>query len=403
MLLNLKILVMLITVFCLRPSAFGQQFTTYGLIFAFVALFINYIEMNISVKATKKTIIIPKLHIYLIISLTLLWSYLMIHGVFVDSNGQEFTVKALYSNLIIGFIFVVLLSDLKSNYLFFKTLIIIIILMCLSFCITFILSKFVGGIDNLKIISLNIEGYNNSGSIFFPFTQIYGVLNFGDVQLFRAQGFFRESGIFQAFIIWALFNLKYFKLNNWYNKLLLIIGLVSTFSTIGIAICFIIWSLRLFMYKNKILAIAILSLGLYSALYAPYIGVISKAETHGASIDDRSNATTRGLENLSENIVGTGLYNQDEFYIENGNINLLAMSYTLGLLGLLLVLLMYFLPLIVFKSNEDKKKYLLSILPFFLTLLFSQPILDAPFIFIMLLANLNYKSLKNGGENENII
>lgn len=376
-----KITSLLLGMFLVRPSALGEQFTSLGIIMVLFALGIHLLEY---LKVRENHFITLKNFNVLIMTI-LLWVYLLVHALIVGSNHFDFVLKATMTHLIIILTCVVILSHEKSNKVFFKSLIKILLFFSFSYSITFVLSMVLGlGFDRLLLLSIPIEGYETSGNVYFPFTQLYGFMSIGSINLPRGLGFFRESGIFQAFLIWAYFNLKQYNLNSKKNKFLLIIGIFGTFSTAGIAVFFAVYAIKLFLNKRKILSLGLVSIGLYGLFYAPYIGIKSKSITHATSITDRSYATLNGLTKLADNPIGTGLYNTEFFDVTNSGINLLAMSYTIGIIGFILVLAVYFSPLV---GYPYKKNYLIGAMPFFITLLISQPILDAPFIYVMLLAN----------------
>ena len=271
------------------------------------------------------------------------------------------------------------------NYLFFRWFIKILLFFSISYSITLILGMFIGiSFDKLLMFNIPVEGYESSGNIYFPFTQLYGFMTVANIKLPRALGFFRESGIFQAFLIWAFFNLKQYNLESNKNKIILIFGIIGTFSTAGIAVLFGVYAIKLFINKKQMVSICLIGMSVIGLIYTPYIGLKAKSVTHSTSISDRSLATMNGLKRLKGNPFGTGIYNIEVNAIENSGINLLAISYKIGLIGLVLVLLVYFLPMYGYLY---KRNYFVGVLPFFMTLLISQPILDAPFIYIMLLAN----------------
>lgn len=377
----LKIFILLISAFLLRPSAMGQEFTNIALVLVVCAFAIHLLEI---LKNKENQFITRKNFIILTTSL-LLWSYLLAHALVVGSNHMDFVVKATVAHMVVIVCATIILSHEKSNFLFFRWLIKFLIFLSFSYCVTFVIGMFIGiRFESLQLFNIPVEGYESSGNIYFPFTQLYGFMTVGNIQLPRALGFFREAGIFQAFLIWAYFNLKQYGLDNKKSKVLLFLGIIGTFSTAGIAVFFGVYAVKLFLTKRKFLSIALITLGVIGLLYAPYIGLKAKSVTHSTSISDRTFATFNGLERLKENPIGTGMYNAEMFNLANSGINLLAMSYMIGAIGLVLVLVAYFLPLY---GYPFKRSYLVGIAPFFVTLLLSQPILDAPFIFIMLMAN----------------
>jgi hypothetical protein len=225
------------------------------------------------------------------------------------------------------------------------------------------------------------EAASESGSTFFPFTIIYGVLHYDYIELPRLLGLFRESGIAQMFMIWALYNLKSIGLNKLWIKVLLIVGVILTFSTAGIAVlCINMVAQQLLNFKilRDFLMIAVA----YSVIiYAPFIGLEDKQDTgHGKSISDRQVATFNAWETLKEHPLGVGFNNSKVSY---SGINLLGASNMIGVIGFTLCLGTYLLPML---AADNRKRYFLAVLPIIITSLTSQPLLDAPFLYIMFLA-----------------
>lgn len=377
-----KILLLFVTVLLIRPTAFGQQYTTYGIILALLALGMHLIE---SLKANNN-FKIPRKNFIVITTAILMWTFLLAQASLVGSNHLVFAMKACVAHLIILISCGIILSHNKSNYLFFRGLLKIFIFFSFSYLVTFVITMFLGvNYSKLFLFSIPVEGYTSGvGNIYFPFTQLYGFMTVGNLELPRDLGLFRESGIFQAFLIWAFFNLEQYNLDKKIFKFILFIGVIGTFSTAGIAVFFAVYAIKLFVNKRKILSTILITISILGLFYAPYVGLKSKSITHSTSITDRTYAITTGLHGLLQNPLGTGLYNAGQDDVANSGINLLAMSNQLGFIGLALVLMVYFLPLFGYKN---KRNYLIGVIPFFITLLISEPILDAPFIYIMMFAN----------------
>lgn len=384
MFIYFKILLLVISFFLLRPSGLGQQYTNYGLCLILVAFFLHAIEQY----KYKNSYYLPKKNVIVIGSSLLLWLYLFAQSVMVGANNIDFVLKASVAHITTIICYGVILSHKKSNYLFFRWIIKIFVLFSISYYITFVISLFVGGdFNRLFLFTIPIESYETSGNVYLPFTQLYGFMNVGNISLPRSLGLFRESGIFQAFLIWAFFNLKQYDLESRKNKIIILLGIISTFSTSGIVIFFVVYSINLFFAKKRLLSMILILIGIFAALYTPYIGLHYKSETHGTSISDRTSATKNGLERLIENPIGVGLYNKDDYESGTAGINLMALSYKIGAMGLILVMIVYFFPMFRYPY---KNHYLVGVMPFLVTLIISQPILDAPIIYVMFLANYCY-------------
>lgn len=379
MVIYIKIILLLIAVYLVRPTALGQSMTMYGM---GIGLFVLFLQFGQSIRYKK--IGFTKKNFIVVLTTSLLWTYLLAQASMLSDNHMDFVIKAFLSNVILVVACSMVLSNERSNYLFFRGFILSLVITSVMYCITYLLSCFIN-IEKLYMFSLHIIGgnYEGSGRVYFPGTVLYSYFTVGSLQLPRLQGLFREAGILQAFIIWAFFNLKTYNLNNKWVKLFLILGLVGTFSTAGIGVFLGTVCFYLILNKKPIRGIMFLAFMCIALFYTPYIGLADKSETHGASISDRQIATTVGIEKLYENPIGEGIYSVNPSDLTNSGINLLAGSYKYGIFGVLLILVAYFAPMYKYRA---KKNYLISIFPIFVTMLLSQPIVDAPLVYILFLA-----------------
>jgi len=394
----ITVLLMLISSFLLRPTSLGQEYTSIALILLSVAFFIHVIYLGMTrqkIKFTEKNIII-------FIIFVIFWLFILIQGAIMNAKTMDWIIKAVIAHLVTMTLFLVLLSNPKTNKLYFKSLFIILLINATSYSITILLIVFGFDINSLFMFRTYVDTdiyylFTSYGKVLFPFTQIYGIVRMGSMELPRALGFFREAGIYQMFIIFALFNVnRYFKKNLFLVYVLLIIGVFSTFSTAGLVLLVLIFSLKLFLDMKPFSSFFTLGISFLAFIFAPVVGFLDKSETSIQSFNDRLASFYEGIERLIDNPFGIGLYNTLDSSNRNLGINLFGMSSMIGVIGVVLVLLIYFLPLI---SYSHKKLYFISIMPFFLTLLTSQPILDAPLVYVMLLAdfacNYNIKNEEN--------
>ncbi len=114
--------------------------------------------------------------------------------------------------------------------------------------------------------------------------------------------------------------------------------------------------------------------GLY---YMPFIGIQAKSNTHSESLDDRSLNMFSASENW--NFFGNGMYSSNE---QHSGINLISMSDEIGLFALILIIVLYFSPLLV--KKQDNVYYFISFVPIALTSILAQPLLDAPLVYLFL-------------------
>lgn len=372
-----KLVLVTMSFFMLRPTFYGQDASTYGLILLLVVVIIQLFE---DLQKQRK-MYFEKKNILFFSFLLALWLYLSIHILIINSINMEWTLKASLINIAVGGISLYVLRG-TFNHIFFKTLIYIFMILTFSYFITVLLSFFVG-LNSLflyqdKLLGESYIYFFDSGKVFFPFTQSYGFTYFGQIVFPKALGFFRESGIFQAFLVSSFFAVDtLWSKNQKTIKFIIVLGILSTLSTAGMAIFMICIIIKFLMEKRLLLGFLSIIVGLFAIYFLPGIGIIDKTLIMGDSINDRINSSLEGLQLLIRYPFGLGF----NYISENRNlgINLIGMSSMIGFIGLLLVLLLYFAPVF---STKNKKQYLLILLPLFLTLLTSQPILDAPAVYI---------------------
>lgn len=384
------IILLIITSFLVRPTAFGSVYNEFGIILAIFSLMI-YLYIN---KRNNLPLLINNRIIFY--SVFILFLYSTIQSVFMNASNIDFMIKAMISNIIIVVVFSIILSNYKLNDKYFKSIINIFIILIISYLSTVFISIFIP-LDLLKIGHIPLDGYSDTQhNIYFPLTHIYGIMNSRGHKLLRIGGFFRESGIFQLFLVWAFFSVeRYYKKVNTI-KFILFIGILSTFSTggvfifiIGLGIEQVLKANKKEMFKKSILMIFISIVAIYILFYFPNIGLRDKMISHGTSIETRFNMTIRGAKLFFEYPFGIGMYNTMKFEDGRSNtgINLIASSYKLGIIGIVFLLLIYILPIIYIKDEKYKNNYLICILPILITIVFLQPIIDGPIIYILLLAN----------------
>ncbi|MGN7167362.1 hypothetical protein ACTHSJ_16015 [Paenibacillus cellulositrophicus] len=375
----LKIGLMLLTCFLIRPSAFGQQFTAIGIAVSLFTLLLHLHQQ----KGKGLPVKISSQNLSVIIMTSLLFTLLSLHVVLVNSNNNlDFVLKALIAHIAIIISFGIILSNEESNITFFRWFIKILLLFVFSYYVTLLLSIFIP-LNSLQLFKLNIKGYEGTGNTYFPFTILYSFMSVGEngFKLPRLLGLFRESGILQMFMIWSLFNLKRVNMNKPWVKVTLFLGILASFSTAGVAVLFINLVISFILNKKLIRAAVFVIFAYLAIFYTPFIGVNAKMDTHGASISDRYIAVENSLNSLKENPLGIGLYNATGF--NNSGINLVAASSMIGIQGFLLAILTYLIPMIFV---QNKRSYFLSVSPLLITSLTSQPILDAPLVYVMMMA-----------------
>ena len=373
MIKGLQIFLMFISVLLMRPSLLGEEFSITVIPVLLLALFVKVIFRNKEAKVSFESS-----HLIILLIFILLWIYLLAVSVLNNSYHFDYTIKAFILHASIITIFSFLLSEKEINKLFFKSIVYI-----LSFCgISSLISILLIEVSSAEIIMGHVLDYE----VLFPFSVKYGVYTVPNIHVFhRFMTFFREPGIAQAFYAWAVVYCIYFR----FHKLILfalIFGLLATLSTAGILSLAIVLFL-LFLFKqnsslyariSRMLISGFLVIGMYASLYyMPFIGIEAKSNTHGVSIDDRSDNMFSATESL--NFFGNGMYSANE---KHSGINLIAMLDEIGLFAFIVIVLLYFSPLLF--KKQDNLFYFISFIPIALTSILAQPLLDAPLVYLFL-------------------
>lgn len=371
---NSKVFLLFLTLLTIRPSALGENFTALGLLFLGCCIFVFFIENYRIKRIDLRSDVLPT-----VILVSVYGVYVIVQSTITNSPILDFTIKGFITNIFVTFSFALLLSDNKVHFRLFRLCIQFMILLIISYYITIILSLVIP-LDSLILFQIDV--YGSPRNIYFPLTPIYGVMTVENHVFQRFLGFFREAGITQAFIIWAYVSLKHYGLENWKNKIVLITGIIATFSTAGIAVFVATICFKMLLNGKKIISLFVIPMIYVIIMYAPYVGLADKLVTHGTSVTDRTGVMLQSLKMLFENPFGIGVGNSP--ILENSGINFVAYSHMIGIIGVFLLLAIYFAPNLIVKN---KKGYMLSVFPIFTTSLFSQPIIDAPFMFVMILAS----------------
>jgi hypothetical protein len=375
-LLYVKLILLLAGVFALRPAVFGQRWTEAGLIMLALAFALHLLEIRGRPQLTRQITIT-------VLSGSMLWLFLLLQALLNKVEHLNWAIKAVIAHLVVIPIAGLMLSHRPTNRRFFRGFILVMLVPVVSYWITWALSLLVP-IDRLFLFRID-QGYpGNAGDTYLPLTPVYGFVS--SLRIPRLLGWFRESGIFQAFLLWAYVSLPSFDLDRRWIRLLLLLGVVACLSTTGAVLLPLTVALAYLISgrhrRSRRLAITALLLvtATVVALYAPVVGLRAKSAAMPHSITDRVESTRHGLERLADHPLGVGIYNSSA---PMAGINLIASTFFIGLIGLVLVLLTWFGPAL---AAPDPRRYLVAVMPLFLTFLLAQPLLDAPLMYIMLMA-----------------
>lgn len=378
-----------LALFLQRPAALGQNYTLFGLVTLVVLLGIYILfphrKINLASAGGRDFgCIVILISIYLIYQSA-------IALIFGQSNFDSW-VKEFIVTIIVISCYGVFLLDESNNIKFFKQFTTVASVLGWSSSIT-LLCAWLIGLDYLELFRLEINSYDGvggeaaAGTIYFPLSMTYSPLMGADIfSLYRFSGFFREAGIYQAIAAYCLVLALISKRSYWV-VLGLILGIVCTFSTIGLAMLAVamvaaLWIKGRFTLKIFSISALLLGGGGYIALYAPLIGMVAKRDdlAFSASFDERNDALLRGVERFSENPFGYGPFSGTQ---SNDGITLLTSIGAIGAIGFLIQVLL--LSGLRAAPRFQLSTRVAACLPILLTALFSQPIYGAPLIYVLLM------------------
>lgn len=367
---------MFVAAMLVRPSLLGQNFTAAGSVLAFGIGLSSFLLHGWNRRLLSLVLLSQG-------SAIVLWLFLATHSVF---SG------VMLSYPLTAFITIVLCSGGAclgfSNRIFhdafFSSLRIYLAFCGLSLVVTAVLSMAVG-LNFLYLTTVTVRDYDLGGyaDVYFPFTISYGYREVFGYLIPRCGAGFRESGISQAFFAFAILTIPQLRRpRDWGVLLLLLVGGLGAQSTTGMAIVGIAGSLRVLAVEGAGPKVRLLLLCLVLCASAVSVNIALNDETVGfaAKVEsqsylDRKFQTEKGIEYFLEHPLGAGVYSPQV----NVGINLLASLGGIGIFGLFAVMLNL---LMSWLGSMNKVKKGLAILPLFLTSLTSQPLLDAPFVYM---------------------
>lgn len=383
---SLLLLGLLVVCFMLRPTAGGQTLTPVALLLILAIATVDLISRHFVVNR-------PSAHAVSVAVLGIgLWVYLAVHSVASGGGRTDFVAKSIIAHIVVIAASFLVFTDASSNRKFFRYLSIWLMVPIVSYVVTASIAYFIG-FDSLYMFSMTIEDYPGTGDVMFPLTPVYTYIEVPGVRLVRLSGFFRESGIAQAFFGWGFVAAPFLWRRVLLVRSIFAAGMIFTISTAGIfllAILIIAVSvLNIGMGKGsrqrrawKLLSLAIVACSVGFGTYyinenVPVVGLKDKEE-RSVSADDRYDANSGSLQTVADFPMGLGLYSST---IPNSTINLIGSIREIGLPGLFLFLVLYLGPPLLLRH---KLYALLCVVPVLLTAISSQPLLDAPFAYLLL-------------------
>lgn len=380
------LLALLAVCFMLRPTAGGQSLTPLALMLILAVAGVDLISRHFRVRR-------PSTHALFVGLLGIgLWVYLAVHSVASGAGRADFLAKSTFAHVVVIAASFLVFTNSSSNRAFFRYLSICLMVPIVSCAITASIAYFID-FDSLYMFSMKIEDYPGTGDVLFPLTPIYSYIELPGIRLVRLSGFFRESGIAQAFYGWGFVAAPFMWRRVLLVRSIFAVGMVFTMSTAGIfllAILIIAVNVLGIGMGNgsilrrtfKVASVVMIAIGVAVGTYyvnenVPIVGLKDKEE-RSVSADDRYDANSGSLQSVADHPMGTGLYTST---IPNSTINLIGSIREIGLPGLFLFLALYIVPPLLLRHRWYA---LLCVLPVLLTAISSQPLLDAPFAYLLL-------------------
>jgi hypothetical protein len=374
------ILFFILALLVMRPTLFGQELSVVGVSLLIFSAALYYVLVNFHDydKDSYNCYYIALAQIFF-------WIYCLFISTVIGNSNMDYVYKGFVLQVCSSVVFGYLFSNKCFREDFFRIFAKINAIAGFSIFVTFILLLFLNK-DQITVGQVVVKGYSDSdtgnGSILFPFSIMYGELT--EYGITRYLGFYRESGIAQAFFVWAFVYLLYIKQSAYYIAGAFLGSLLCGSSSVVISYgcTLIVWfSFRKGMgiKGNLVFFLAIIGL-IFLAIYAPGLGLNDKMETHGASAEDRQLAILYAFD-YNENIFfGNGLHYLFAPY-EGLGINSISYVYYYGVVGLFL----YSAQFVCFPALNGTKirLYLLFLAPFFLMAFLFQPLIDAPLVYAM--------------------
>jgi hypothetical protein len=255
----------------------------------------------------------------------------------------------------------------------------------LSFAITVLIAIFLT-LSPIYLTTIGLGRYDleSYGDVYFPFTISYGYRDYFGVTVPRLGAGFRESGIAQAFFACSIISIPRLRsLKEFLLLVLLLIGGLATQSTTGVALVAIAFCVRIARLEavgkvsrvGLVIAMSVIGFAaIETAINDETVGFAAKEDTE--SYFDRRDQTQQGLEFFFKHPMGQGAYSPDS----PTGINLIASLGAIGIFGAILICLNGVFAII---CSFDRVAKAFFILPIFLTALTSQPLLDAPLVYVL--------------------
>jgi hypothetical protein len=339
-------LLLLAAVPFMRPFVFGERLSAVGIVLASAAAAIAIIDD----RGTQAKIGRSTRSLLLWASLLWVWSLLQLSWL---PGSLESALRGLADGPAVLLAAVVVLREDRRRLIALRGLIGVLLASCISFVITYLLWRVNGyGTSLIARLPSTYKSVVGTTSVFFPFTATSSSYTFGSTVIPRFLGIGREPGVGAAILGWAFFMVPRI---GWRRRwqLLIVAGLLGTQSTAGFGVFLIIWVIDRFIVPRRMpwtlgsavkqwIGIALLFAATWLAVYAPFgYGLQAKQDLNAVSYDTRLGAMERGLHAISRYPFGQALRSDQ---LANAGINLIAAITLIGIPGLVLAILLFYLP-----------------------------------------------------------
>lgn len=262
------------------------------------------------------------------------------------------------------------------------------IMFCVSGIVTGLLFAAGISLESLEITRWSVEGLNYVYVVYVPFSISMNFTPFiVDMQLARLVGHMREPGILSLLIVFAYFSIDYLGYKRvWAVKTVLFIGLLLTFSTAGMMafvvaiVCkYIIIegvTLRVSLSNlKKVVSVAVVSCVSWIFTFSDTrFALMSKLEQ--GSGQSRTNTIMQTVDILGKYpVLGVGYPND-----EASSIAFIGAAAQIGVLGTLIVLALFVVPILYYLLIKDIRAVIL--IPIVLGAVFAQPLFDKPITYL---------------------
>ncbi len=302
-------LLLVISIFFLRPMFLGYGFTYIGLIllsliylrFLFAK---NFKKKEIDNSSKKIYFLVLKLYLPVQVMLFLTWEIEHALGELIIIFSTAFFLKEIF-----------LLENITKNVFWMLKMFFLLIIISSVITSLYYFTTYYYNIDKLEVTSIEVRSREETGNfvkIFFPLSPLYSFFTTTDIVLPRFNIFFMEAGMASSFlssIAYITIQKKTFL--NHLTYLIFFVGGILTFSTSFLP-SFILPIIVMYLINKKgeiklnkfVLVSVFLIIGFYLFLKIPHVGYEAKNtdNMHSSSFQDRLTWFSFSVENLTRYI-----------------------------------------------------------------------------------------------------